>query len=625
MANENQPIGISILTNSNRCNWVKRCIDAFLENCSYRPLIISIYDNGSTDDTYSFLQSLVSSSEVEYRYARSQKDLGLAHGTNSATDLVKDCEYAIHVESDFIHLTEKESGVSKDWLEKAIHFCNKNSVDYLYLRRMRSENESMYHFWSQWLERIKVIDSDYMQCVGFWWTNNPALRHNPTIYKNGCLPLPDVGSKIRKPGDANWTKCELEAKRPENTWIHKFGMFTHEPPEGIEFGSEKYGCGAFKKVGNSSCKYGFYSPSSNFCNLCDLGKNLNDLSNHEYRLRNITSKDCRNIIFTVDAGANYENFVKIVKQISNTRGVVFKVGVMPFTKYEGIDVLDIQDVNFTEWLKLNPKAVGLFNKVSNSTSNYYDIATSLNKIVVHVTSNNGKVKHDQNGYLYQDESWAISWLNKLINNKEEKIEEIKTNPLISILMPTYNRKVSTIKRSIDCITNQTHSNFELLVISDGPSEPNTLSLVNSYNDSRIRYLFTGTTLPAGDYGASVRQFGLNKMNGKYVCFIDDDNTIEVNYLSELVKPLEENKGDFTICRILHYGPLPNNPILPKVLDGNPVKVGNIDTLQVMVKSDIIKNLGWCVKESYYSDGHTFEKLDKNCKKVYVDKILGTHY
>ena len=60
------------------------------------------------------------------------------------------------------------------------------------------------------------------------------------------------------------------------------------------------------------------------------------------------------------------------------------------------------------------------------------------------------------------------------------------NPLISIIMPTYNRK-NIIQKAITSVLNQTYTNFELIIIDDG-SDDGTYDLLKSLKDERIRIL-----------------------------------------------------------------------------------------------------------------------------------------
>ena len=72
------------------------------------------------------------------------------------------------------------------------------------------------------------------------------------------------------------------------------------------------------------------------------------------------------------------------------------------------------------------------------------------------------------------------------------------------------------------------------------------------------------------------------------------------------------------------GPLPPNlGAPPKVLNGNPPVLQNIDTLQVCVKSQIMKQHGW-LNMGYMVDGYTIPILCKNWNCTFVDDILGIH-
>ena len=278
-------VGISILTNSDRLEYLKVCIDSLLKYCYYRPLIIGIYNNGSTDSTKYWLNhELPKVHGVEWKVEHSDVDIGCSKGTNKAMDLVRDCEYAIHVESDFIHMNPAESGDDRMWLHRAVDFMDSGKCDFLYLRRMRDEQEMMFHFWSQWAPKIvDTVDGKYMKCPEFWFSQNPALRRNDALYDAGTLPMPEFDNDNKSNPDA-WNKGEMGAVRPPNPWIHKFGMFAHEKLEDIE---KMTGCGLYKCHGNSSCKYGFYmnTEDSVWCLLCDANRGYDDMNNHEGRFR----------------------------------------------------------------------------------------------------------------------------------------------------------------------------------------------------------------------------------------------------------------------------------------------------------------------------------------------------
>lgn len=62
-------------------------------------------------------------------------------------------------------------------------------------------------------------------------------------------------------------------------------------------------------------------------------------------------------------------------------------------------------------------------------------------------------------------------------------------PLISVGMPVYNCE-KTIKASVNSILNQTYNNWELILIDDG-SQDQTLSILKSFNDPRIKIFADG--------------------------------------------------------------------------------------------------------------------------------------
>lgn len=281
-----KPIGVSILTNGQRLSDLQLCIDSLLAFCHYRPLSIGIFNNGSTDGTYDWLNDCLLNQAMPYgvtiRVQSSMKDIGCASGTNFACEMVKDCEYQLHLESDFKHLSPEESGVDRLWLRHAVEFMQKMEANYMYLRRMTCEQEMMVHWWSQWMTKIRDNFGPYLDCPEFWWSNNPALFNNKALYKGGTLPLDQM--KDGPKGSNGWSQPELTARPPGRAWIHQWGMFVHEYRQQAPF--KKFGCGTATCFGLSTCKYGFLREhGSAFCDTCKKESGYNDMQGHEDRFR----------------------------------------------------------------------------------------------------------------------------------------------------------------------------------------------------------------------------------------------------------------------------------------------------------------------------------------------------
>ena len=95
--------------------------------------------------------------------------------------------------------------------------------------------------------------------------------------------------------------------------------------------------------------------------------------------------------------------------------------------------------------------------------------------------------------------------------------------MISIIMPAYDAS-NYIHFAIDSVINQTFTSWELIVINDG-SKDKTSEIVKAYDDPRIMYY------EQENMGVSTaRNLGLQKMRGKYFCFLDSDDVIPMRSL-----------------------------------------------------------------------------------------------
>lgn len=111
--------------------------------------------------------------------------------------------------------------------------------------------------------------------------------------------------------------------------------------------------------------------------------------------------------------------------------------------------------------------------------------------------------------------------------------------VFSVIMPVYNRSL-TISKAIDSVLNQSFLNFELLIINDGSTD-NTLTVINAFDDSRIKILNMPTNLGA----AAARNYGIKSALGKYVSFLDSDDTFETDFLKvsyETMKQTDDRVG-----------------------------------------------------------------------------------
>ena len=87
---------------------------------------------------------------------------------------------------------------------------------------------------------------------------------------------------------------------------------------------------------------------------------------------------------------------------------------------------------------------------------------------------------------------------------------------VSVLMPTYNAE-KYLKEAVNSILNQTFSDFELIVIDDA-SKDKTRSILNSYQDPRVKILDG----PCRGIAAALN-LGLDHAKGEYIARMDADD------------------------------------------------------------------------------------------------------
>lgn len=109
--------------------------------------------------------------------------------------------------------------------------------------------------------------------------------------------------------------------------------------------------------------------------------------------------------------------------------------------------------------------------------------------------------------------------------------------LISIIVPVYNNE-QYIVRCITSLCKQTYKNIECIIVDDGSSD-NSLKICQQLanRDSRIKVYHT-----ENNGVSSARNFGLDKVSGDIVTFIDSDDYIDVKVVEKAYKIVSNNKN-----------------------------------------------------------------------------------
>lgn len=120
------------------------------------------------------------------------------------------------------------------------------------------------------------------------------------------------------------------------------------------------------------------------------------------------------------------------------------------------------------------------------------------------------------------------------------IEEIK----VSVIIPVYNAE-QYLRQCLDSVVNQTLKEIEIICVDDCSSD-HSLDILESYakNDGRIRIISYDENKSA----SQARKDGVKMASGRYIMFVDADDTLELSACEELAEQMERNHVD-----ILHFG------------------------------------------------------------------------
>lgn len=106
--------------------------------------------------------------------------------------------------------------------------------------------------------------------------------------------------------------------------------------------------------------------------------------------------------------------------------------------------------------------------------------------------------------------------------------------LVSIYLPTKNR-LHSLKHAIQSVLDQTHSDWELLVVNDGSTDGTAAYLAGlALSEPRIRVV----NLPESVGGCAARNVAIERASGEMLTGLDDDDYFAPQRLASLVRAWE---------------------------------------------------------------------------------------
>jgi glycosyltransferase involved in cell wall biosynthesis len=261
------------------------------------------------------------------------------------------------------------------------------------------------------------------------------------------------------------------------------------------------------------------------------------------------------------------------------------------------------------------------------------VRRALSNVYNRFLSNENRALAKKLRYGYYVRNWQECRKNKTMLKKArvDGTFDSGADPLVSVIVPTYNRGSLLTERVIPSVLAQSYKNFELIVVGDHCTD-DTEHLVRKIDDSRVRFV----NLPErGKYpekgynrwmvaGCIPRNKGLELALGDWIAPLDDDDEFTADHLESLLSFAV--KGGFEMV----YG-MVRMEMKPEewVNCGSwPLRYGKIAHQAVLYHSRL-KFLKYDVNAWKYNepdDWNLWRRMkDAGARIGFLEKVVGIHY
>jgi glycosyltransferase involved in cell wall biosynthesis len=118
------------------------------------------------------------------------------------------------------------------------------------------------------------------------------------------------------------------------------------------------------------------------------------------------------------------------------------------------------------------------------------------------------------------------------------ISEPSATPLVSVVVPTFNRK-AWLREAIDSVLNQQHApSIEIIVVDDGSTDGTAEAMSDLSSQPIVRYFSQKNT----GKPSIARNRGLREAKGEFIAFLDSDDLLHPESISrrlEILKAFED--------------------------------------------------------------------------------------
>ncbi|WP_444902115.1 glycosyltransferase family 2 protein [Microbulbifer sp. SSSA007] len=112
-----------------------------------------------------------------------------------------------------------------------------------------------------------------------------------------------------------------------------------------------------------------------------------------------------------------------------------------------------------------------------------------------------------------------------------------TDPLISIVVPTYNTDLKLLCACVDSVLAQSYGNWQLCIADDASSKPQVKACLKEYQakDARIQVEFR----KSNGHISAASNSALNLVKGEYIALLDHDDTLAPHALQRVAEEIRK--------------------------------------------------------------------------------------
>lgn len=463
-----------IIPTYNQDSYISEAIDSVL-NQTYQDFEIVITNDGSTDQT---LQIIKEKKDPRIRYFSFDQNQGVSIAANHCI-----CQAT----GEFIAILDSDNIFLPDKLEKQVNFLDKNSeFDAVFTHAIIIDKNGNHHQGkeSSFQQLFAQENKNRFQWLNSFFYSDNSLCNTSVLIKKKCYN--QVGlydPRLRQIHDLDfWIRLCLKSEihiLPEPLVLFRF----HDRNiSGV--------------TAQNMIRHTWEIPQVLNHYLCpEVSQNFPTIFPQQQLIKTPLTPDDLQFL--------------IAKQALNIH--------RPSHQYFGI---------FTLYrLMNNPESAAYIEK--KYSFKYTDL--------IHLTGNYDIFQIISNKKLKQD----LDQTKKQLGTLQQKLDlsiETESQPLVSILIPTYNGE-DFLSKAIQSALDQTYSNLEIIISDDGSTD-RTVKIAESFKDNcSIPYRI----ITHSNYGLVKNlNFSIQQAQGKYIKFIFQDDWLEPNCIKEMVNLAEQD-------------------------------------------------------------------------------------